>query len=379
MAQVDLLFQGIREANDHESALLDLLGQNNDIVLISVAFVRESGVIPLAKVLQRNSLHTTVFAGARNGITSAQGLLALLKTGIRVIVVDTGSISRIFHPKIYAVRRSERAYVILGSANLTRGGLNGNIEASSLISLDLTNKPDKDYFDILCSSLDTLPNRYPENTRHLTSKRDVNVLLHRGIIEDERIARPPRAVATTYGNRGDRVPLMRTYARLEEPKELKPPSRAMPRTRARGWILVWESKELAKRDLSVPIGRGTHATGSMLLKKGNMQGIDYQSYFREVVFEDLVWTPDPDPGLSHLYRASADFVIVVKGQNYGTMTLRLTHNSRTDSRAFEQLNAMTQIHWGNAISIVANRDLLGRVLRLYRRDDDHTVFRIDID
>jgi hypothetical protein len=40
---------------------------------------------------------------------------------------------------------------------------------------------------------------------------------------------------------------------------------------------------------------------------------------------------------------------------------------------------MTQVHWGKALSIVAKRDLLGRIMSLYRREGAPPEFLIEID
>ncbi len=40
---------------------------------------------------------------------------------------------------------------------------------------------------------------------------------------------------------------------------------------------------------------------------------------------------------------------------------------------------MTQIHWARAINIIAERDLLDRIMCLYRKDTDPPQFLIEID
>jgi hypothetical protein len=40
---------------------------------------------------------------------------------------------------------------------------------------------------------------------------------------------------------------------------------------------------------------------------------------------------------------------------------------------------MTQIHWGLALPVIAQRDLLGRTMLLYRRDTNPLEFQIEID
>lgn len=143
------------------------------------------------------------------------------------------------------------------------------------------------------------------------------------------------------------------------------------------YYLIWESKALTERDLNVPSGPGTHRTGSMLWKKGAVEGMDQRHFFRDEVFDGLDWLPDIRR--AHLERARANFEIVIKNLNYGKFMLKLTHNSSTTSKAYRQKNAMTQLHWGDALSIVAKRDLLGRAMLLYRKETNPPEFLIEID
>ena len=113
---------------------------------------------------------------------------------------------------------------------------------------------------------------------------------------------------------------------------------------ATDFILVWESKALTERDLNIPTGATTHATGSMLWKKGATEDIDQRHFFRDVVFADVTWTRDAK--LPHYERGEADFTIVVKGLNYGTYRLRLSHNTSKTSATYKQKNAMTSVSWG---------------------------------
>jgi len=104
----------------------------------------------------------------------------------------------------------------------------------------------------------------------------------------------------------------------------------------------------------------------MLLKKGKMLNIDQRHYFREVIFTELEWEFDTRPNKSHLERTSTSFEIIIKGITYGIFKLRLSHNSKTDTRAYEQRNSMTQIHWGPIKKYIAKKDLLNCIFRLYK-------------
>jgi hypothetical protein len=145
---------------------------------------------------------------------------------------------------------------------------------------------------------------------------------------------------------------------------------------ADSFVRVWESKGLTKRDLNIPTGKTTNPTGSMLWKKG-AANIEQRHFFRNEAFEGLDWKIDPKK--LHYERVKADFEIVIKGLNYGKHTLKLSHNTDTKSRSYEQKNSMTQVHWGSVLKLIAKQDLLGRVMSLYRKDGNPPQYLIEID
>jgi hypothetical protein len=135
---------------------------------------------------------------------------------------------------------------------------------------------------------------------------------------------------------------------------------------------------LSERDLNIPRGSNTNVTGSMLFKQGRYAHIDQRHYFRDNVFRALTWRPDPSPRLRHLERASARFTIIIDGVDQGEYRLRLTHNSDTTSRAYEQSNSMTQVHWDRAATVIRDRALLRKTMELYRDKNDPEHFVIEI-
>lgn len=380
MAKPSFILQGIRRDNDHESALKEMMNLKDiDRIVLSVAFVRESGVLQISDMLKKLAKHAVVYAGIRNGITSAQGLLALLNLKVKLYAVDTGSSSIIFHPKVYLALSDSSACAIIGSANLTFSGLNENIEASTVLNLNRDDENDKIFLDDLISSITTLQTMHPDHVFQITKRRDITALLKEGRLEDESYALPPRPTSSSSSDKRDRLGRIKLFRKQRPAKLVRPPIRKKIKKAADKWVLIWVSKGLAERDLNIPSGGTTHATGSMFFDKGRMDGIDQRHYFRNVVFTDLSWSPDQRPRFSHLERAQADFEIIVKGVSYGIFNLKLTHNTRTTTRTYEQRNAMTQIHWGEAKKVVAQRDLLGRELHLYRKGAKAKQYIIEID
>lgn len=136
----------------------------------------------------RYSACSTVFAGIRNDSTSYQGLLRLHRTVGQLYTVDTGSRVQIFHPKLYLVRASGRARLLIGSANLTLAGLNNNIEAGVLLNFDFVNAADKKQIDNIEALFAALPSEYPKHVRRICEVGDLEKFLAERRLIDERVS-----------------------------------------------------------------------------------------------------------------------------------------------------------------------------------------------
>lgn len=372
MAKVSALTQGLAPNHDHEHAINNLIDSPwADDLFISVAFVREAGVAKIETALQRKSNIAQVFVGISNGITSKQALAKLLAIGVQLHVIDMGTQASLFHPKLYAAIGAQQATFIVGSANLTASGLSDNVEVSSKVELDLTNHDDSQYVSTLIDPFRTLIGQHPLNVFQITAGNQLDDLVNEGRLEDESIKKKAPVIGTkTPGGQSVATPALPIHRRKPQavpqpvPVQVAPPNPQNPQAvPAAG--LVWSSKELTERDLCIPTGSNTNPTGSMYLKKGLLDGIDQRHYFKDNVFVGLTWTPDASPSKKHLLRATATFEIIINGISNGNYDLRLTHNSKTNTKTYAQNNAMTQIHWGNAKSLVAKRGLLGKHMALY--------------
>ena len=148
------LLQAVTE-DSHVSAVREVLGiPDPERVLIGAAFLNEGGLSILHDLLVPIAQQATVVTGIRNGITSAQGLKRCLEIGCRTYAVDTGSRAVLFHPKIYLSRNASEARLIVGSANLTHGGLNSNVEASILLKVA---RDEPEWTSIICLGSPRIP------------------------------------------------------------------------------------------------------------------------------------------------------------------------------------------------------------------------------
>lgn len=108
----------------------------------AVAFVKRSGTRHIRKAMSdfAQSGQVEIIAGIDHKGSSAAGLVDLLDsagTNGRVMIFHN-RLPFTFHPKVYLFKSSRSADLLIGSGNLTEGGLFTNYEASIRLKLDLT-------------------------------------------------------------------------------------------------------------------------------------------------------------------------------------------------------------------------------------------------
>ena len=385
----NFILQAVTERN-HVTAINGLLaadGLKNFIV--STAFMTEAGVSIIEERLKPVSSDTVIFVGIRNGVTTHQSLERALSIGCKVYAVDTGSRSPIFHPKLYFGTGEAHAELIVGSANLTIGGLNSNIEASLHQKLQLDEESDAQLVNQIVAQFDGMIAEYPEHVFQVTTTAQIDELLNTGRVIDEGGLERPSASSSSSARDADALGRMKLKTKQvrrskASPKAAVKPAPTEPQTVTgkaiaptnSGLEMLWESSPLTRRDLDIPVSANTNATGSMLFKKGNSD-IDQQTYFRASVFDALQWRPNTRTAGKEL--AEADFQFIIRGIDYGLHRLTVTNDTRTDTATYRQKQPMSEIRWGEARHLIARDDLLERTMRLYRDPDDHTLFVIDID
>jgi len=397
MAKIDFLLQAVTP-EFHARALKKLLSRPDlERFVASVAYVRLDGVNAVANELKSVAKFAKFFVGIRNDITSVQALRRLLELGVKIYAVDTASRSKIFHPKVFLAKGKAGASAIIGSANMTFGGLHNNIEAGAILTLNLANTDDRAFLDSSLKILDELPTRFPDHVFEVKSAAATEKLFDDGRLVDEDVVVAPAVTSSVRKGERDKLASMklvhhasperkRRVVKAKSAVAAATPATASPAptlapasvVQVPEFVLIWESRGLKERDLTIPSGGTTHRTGSMLWKKGAAEGIDQRHFFRDEVFAGLNWQRDTGKK-KHLERTEASFQIIVKGLNYGSFELELSHNTKTNTKTYKQKNSMTSLHWGAARKFVAKRDLLGRIMSLYRKEGNPPEFTIEID
>jgi hypothetical protein len=115
---------------------------------IATAWLRRSGLARLKASLDafRSSGTASLLVGIDFGGTTRQGLEESL-TCFDVVRVYHVPGNRTFHPKVYLAHGPSTAYLLVGSNNLTLGGISNNYEAALVGELDLDEQQDRLLFD----------------------------------------------------------------------------------------------------------------------------------------------------------------------------------------------------------------------------------------
>ncbi|OFP32275.1 MULTISPECIES: phospholipase D family protein [unclassified Corynebacterium] len=163
-----------------------LNSEQYDTLNVVVAFAKNSGVLRLKDSLERfreKGGEINVFVGIDLNGTSAEALVNLLSivTSLHVIHDENG---QTFHTKLFNFVGTKQASLVVGSNNLTAGGLWTNYESSIQLSLDLA-KPE---FQVMQQSVDNYLSKLSSNTetvKQIKSRADIDELEANGYVEKE--------------------------------------------------------------------------------------------------------------------------------------------------------------------------------------------------
>lgn len=170
---------------------------------ISVAFAKNSGVLRIKDSLEKfrgRGGIVNVYVGVDLGGTSYEALTALLicTDSLNVVHSEKG---QTFHTKIYNFLGLNKGLIVVGSHNLTGGGLWTNFESSVIIPVDNSSYNGSEmlsalgaYFMNLAALNDTL--------MPITTKDDIEKLLQNGYISKE-VSQQVRSAKSARNGDGD--------------------------------------------------------------------------------------------------------------------------------------------------------------------------------
>ena len=187
--------------------LIELLDSSDYHTLnIAVAFAKNSGVLRIKDSLERfrkRGGKVNVYVGVDLGGTSYEALTALLlhTDSLNVVHSETG---QTFHPKIYQLIGKDKGLVVVGSHNLTGGGLWTNFESSVLIPVDGSGTNDVKLLRGLDDYIENLT-LLKDSFMSIGAQEDIHKLLQNGYIFNEVTEQIRRAKAATQDGAQERL------------------------------------------------------------------------------------------------------------------------------------------------------------------------------
>ncbi len=121
------------KVKNHKAEILNAI-QSAEEIIICTAFLKYSGLKTLLEAINKKEFKTTFYVGTNFYQTEPNALKQLFTDG-HIIYLNRDKIPT-FHPKIFFFRNQNKVKLYVGSANLTSGGLETNIETS--IECDIT-------------------------------------------------------------------------------------------------------------------------------------------------------------------------------------------------------------------------------------------------
>ncbi len=127
-----------------------------------VAFLKRSGLVHVAAPLDEflsQGAEVVISVGIDHDGTSLEGLQDLWRSmngrgELYVFKEGQGGQLRTFHPKAYVFERPDRALALIGSGNLTAGGLFANHELTVFVDLDLDDPDSQVFYRTLRDAVD---------------------------------------------------------------------------------------------------------------------------------------------------------------------------------------------------------------------------------
>lgn len=348
---------------------------------VVVAWARSSGLDrlrPALEAFRARGGRARIILGIDEGGATVEGLLAALSDFDESFVLFD-SASGTFHPKVYLLTGDEYAHVVVGSNNLTAGGLYANYEAAVSLRLNLAVEADAALNGEVLGFMDRL---LDDDTIRPLSVELIERLRgdRRFLVLSESEARRRRSARDDDDSLGadHRGGPDETFGRSKHTKNPDPRRRASRRqgfaaagtpvagTREEGGstasVVARWSKRLTRSDSGRP-RPGSNTTAALRFTKAG-QVIDQTRWFRERMFEDAPWLVDVTrPGRE---RAAVRFEVVINGIPRGTHELQLKHDA---AREAGQNNFTTDLKWGSLAPVLREEDLTGEWATFERLSD----------
>ena len=333
--------------------------------LAVVAWAKRSGLSRIREALQglrSRGGSAVIVLGIDEGGATVQGLEDAIDLFDEAYVFHdrTGAT---LHPKMYIIETGATVLALVGSNNLTAGGLYFNYEAALTLELDLSDEDDRavaaelrGYAQRLIADTQVCQRLTPEILAELISDPRYG-------IQNEDTPRtsdqaPTESDSTVSYRAGGLFGTSAEKKRSAPAGVRRQRERNVPRQVAGiGSVIRRWSKRLTSSDAQKPTKQGTRPTGNMRLTRAG-HPIDQKTYFREDFFRNANWVVRTGTR----EEAEVEFHVSIDGRLEGPIALMISHDPQ---RVAGQNNAPTFLHWARQLGqIFKETDLAGRYITL---------------
>lgn len=345
---------------------------NFDFFYMIVAYVKKSGVDRLrASIEEFRKRGGKVFAsvGIDQNNTTIQGLRAILEVCDESWIFHNESITSTFHPKVYLFEKeNEKGVGIIGSSNLTVGGLSTNYEVNYVIEFNLKTSSERESFEELKKAF-----AFYSAPSDLCKRLDSNLIesLSEQYLGDE--SKNQLNTSSKNGSPGaetDKIFGSKPYYPSSTSKPERPSQQLEPSSNLDASLCDWSykgkirwKKKLTNRDCQI-VNPGTSPTGNLSLTaagwKENGKLIDKTTYFRSVLFRNFSWNL-PRPKFN-VEVAEVSFCVRIDGKDIGTHKLTLRYNPNWES---SESNYTTGLSWGPIVNYINDPKMVGKSVSIY--------------
>ena len=346
--------------------------------IISSAFATDSGIYQIENELTKLNSKVDLFIGFNNGTTDKQALIRAFNSGCNLYVVGLNNL--LYHPKIFFIETDRTAQIIIGSANLTNAGLENQYEAGVYNKLD--QKKDKVFIRDIIDAHNVI--KSSKEAKFIRSISDIISLDKQGFLKKSNISTSKKSSKKKSQNLPgiSNKKISGLLKQLPKKPNKQTSHNKFNKVNRANYTLVWKSQPLTERSLNIPKSSSTHLTGAMNLGKGDKYtaenilniptAIASWNYFPQKVFTNLKLHKGKMIG-------KYKFDMEVFGANYGAFNLEVIHDPNVqNTKTGNQGNTANSIRWGDALSIVQNRKLLGKNLSIFKSNNGrHFLISID--
>ncbi len=396
--RVEIRFVG--QPFDQNANLVDFIehatGNSFTEIKIAVAWAKRSGlgrVWDALTTFREQGGQVLLVLGVSEGGATREGLELALGLADHCYVFHDPR--RTFHPKVYFANSEDKRSLLVGSSNLTAGGLSWNYESSLWVDWGEGEGEDvsdavTSWFERLVASSDSCRPLTAELIAQMEASGDIVI----GVESRARRVQKSKSdtpedsdssVAATLSGlfkpvlsglrklpglskniaafTGSSAPQVKksgpeSSGTLNSPQPLSSGSQVPDEAIARRWF-----KQLDNTAAQQVKSANSNPTGNLRLSQEDAP-VDHKVYFRDDFFGGLPWTPTD--GKESEQEVIVRFQTWIDGQDHGMQDLRISHDPR---RIAGQGNVPTVLHWGPIGKILRETNYVGHFINLERTEN----------